>query len=116
MTLLGFISIHLVVILHSPPGSAVLARTSSVIHLSSLSVVFEWLSIFDVIITFSICHRLVQIGLILSLLRMKWIVLIVSVHICSVGIRDTLRWQRSLDGLTLLIKNLGDITLEFVTL
>ena len=47
---------------------------------------------------------------------MKWIVLIVSVHICSVGIRDTLRWQRSLDSLTLLIKNLGDITLEFVTL
>ena len=90
---------------------------TSVIHLSSLIVNVLRLRILHIIITFSIRHWLVQICLVLSLLHMKREVLVVAIHVGCVGIwYDLINCDRTLDCFVLLIEDLGNITLELVTL
>ena len=83
------------------------AAHRSVVHLSCLVVNILRLGILDIVISFGIRHWLVQICLVLSLLHMKREVLVVAIHVGSIGVRDDLidgDW--ALDGLVLLVKHL----------
>ena len=93
------------------------SRRPSVVHLSSLVVNILWFGILDIVVSFSIRHRLVQICLVLSLLHVKREVLVVAIHVGGVGVRDDLiDGDRALDGLVLLVEHLRNVALELVTL
>jgi len=63
---------------------------TSVVHLSRLVVKVLRLGVLNVIITLGIGHRLIHVRLILSLLHVKREVLVVTIHIRSVGVREGL--------------------------
>ena len=64
--------------------------TCSVVHLSSLVVDVLWLGILNIVITFSISHWLIHVSLVLSLLHVKWEVLVVTIHIGCVSVGKSL--------------------------
>ena len=83
------------------------AAHCSVVHLSCLIVDVLWLGIFDIIVTFSIGHGLVQICLVLSLLHMKREILVVAIHVGGVGIwNNFIDGDWAFDGFVLLVKHL----------
>jgi len=89
----------------------------SVVHFSCLVVDVLRLGVFDIVVAFSIGHRLVQICLVLCLLHMKREVLVVAIHVGGVGVWDDFidgNW--ALDGFVLLVEHLGNIALELVAL
>lgn len=79
----------------------------SVVHFSCLVVDVLRLGVFDIVVAFSIGHRLVQICLVLCLLHMKREVLVVAIHVGGVGVWDDFidgNW--ALDGFVLLVEHL----------
>lgn len=77
----------------------------SVIHLSGLIIHVMWLCIFNIVIAFCVGHRLVHISLVLGLLHMQRIVLVISVDVCVVCIRDLIYWNRALNGFVFLVQH-----------
>lgn len=89
----------------------------SVIHLFWLVIVVLRFSVLNIIVALSISHRLVHVGLVLSLLHVQWEVLVVTIHICGICIWESLiQGNWSLDGLVFRVKDFGHVTLEFVSL